>query len=185
MSTVGICLLRGVNVGGNNKIKMETLRAICEEQGLTRVETYIQSGNAVFVTGAKKLDGLAAKLELAIEAACGFRPPVVLRSLAEWREVVRRNPFAGRADVEPAKLLVTFLARALSAEERERVLAIPVSPEEVHVDGAESYIYFPEGIGRSKLPFAKLERAGGGVTGTGRNWNTVLKLLEMAEAAQR
>lgn len=183
MATVGICLLRGVNVGGNHKIKMETLRAICAGQGLTRVETYIQSGNAVFV--ARALSGLGPKLEAAIEAECGFRPLVVLRSLAELREVVRRNPFAGRAEVDPAKLLVTFLARALSAEERERVLAIPVSPEEVRVDGAESYIYFPEGMGRSKLPFAKLERAGGGVAGTGRNWNTVLKLLEMAEAAQR
>ena len=177
---VAICLLRGVNVGGNHKIKMEALRAILAGQGLERVETFIQSGNAVFATREKKLPLLAARLESAIEEQCGFRPPVVLRSLAEMRAVVQRNPFAGRKDLDPAKLLVTFFPRTPSAEERELVLAVPVGPEELHLHGAETFVYFPDGMGQSKFPAAKIGRITG--PGTGRNWNTVLKLLEMAEA---
>lgn len=178
---VAVCLLRGVNVGGNNKLKMEVLRAICHEQGLERVETYIQSGNAVFSTREKKLPLLAARLEDAMEKLCGFRPPVILRSLSEMRDVVQRNPFAGRQDLDPAKLVVNFLPRTPSQEDRERLLAIPVSPEELKLHGAEMYIYFANGQGQSKLPAAKIERITG--PGTGRNWNTVLKLLAMAEAA--
>lgn len=179
-----ICLLRGINVGGRNKIKMEVLKEICEDEGLASVETFIQSGNVLFRTEETDLVALGARLEKAIEERCRFRPPVIMRSLQEMREAVARNPFAGRPGMEPAKLLVNFLARTPSAEERERVLAIPVSPEELHVEGSEVFIYFPNGIGRSKLPTAKIDKATG-TTGTGRNWNTVLKLLEMAEELSR
>lgn len=178
---VVISLLRGINVGGNHQIKMEALRAMHEAAGAASPETYIQSGNVVFSSRERNLAKLARRLEEEIERTAGFRPPVVLRTLEQMREVVRRSPFAGRTGIEPAKLLVTFLAAEPTDEARQAASLIEVKPEEMHIAGAEIYTYFPEGQGKSKLPFAKIERALG-TTGTGRNWNTVLKLLELAEA---
>lgn len=176
-----ISLLRGVNVGGNNKIKMDALRAIYESVGgVERPETYIQSGNVIFSTRERNLAKLRLRLEEAIERSAGFRVPVVLRTLDQMREVVARNPFAARAAAEPAKLLVTFLFDAPEADAVMSAAAIKIEPDEMRIQGSEMYVYFPNGQGQSKLPAAKIERALG-VTGTGRNWNTVLKLIELAE----
>ena len=83
-----ICLLRGVNVGGNNKIKMDVLRSICESLKLSNPQTYIQSGNVVFGAPDQDVPALAGRVESAIEKRCGFRPDVVLRTLAQIRSVV-------------------------------------------------------------------------------------------------
>jgi uncharacterized protein (DUF1697 family) len=178
--TVVISLLRGVNVGGHNKIKMEALRALYESLGLLDAQTYVQSGNVVFRTKAKDLTQLAKQIENAIEHSFGFRPSVMLRTASELREVIARNPFAKRAGIEPGKLLVSFLGSAPSSADREAALQIKIYPEELRIDGRELYIYFPNGQGRSKLPIARIERTLK-TSGTGRNWNSVTKLLEMAE----
>jgi uncharacterized protein (DUF1697 family) len=94
--------------------------------------------------------------------------------------VVARNPFAKRRDIEPSKLLVTFLAYDPGRQARENVLKIQTDPEELRIEGRELYIYFPNGMGRSKLPMAAIEKALK-TPGTSRNWNSVTKLLEMAE----
>src|SRR5580704_18649385 len=99
-----VCMLRGVNVGGHNKIKMDELRCLCESLGLRNPQTYVQSGNVVFTTGERNLARLAARIETAIEQKLGFRPSVVLRTTAELRDVIARNPFAGRRDIEPGRL---------------------------------------------------------------------------------
>jgi uncharacterized protein (DUF1697 family) len=104
-----ICLLRGVNVVGNNKIKMEELRNLCETNGLLNVTTYVQSGNVVFRVKGRGVATLASRIEKAIEAKCGFQPHVMLRTIEELRDVVARNPFAKRANIDPSKLLVYFL----------------------------------------------------------------------------
>jgi len=96
------------------------------------------------------------------------------------RSVVARNPFAKRKGIEPGKLLVNFLASDPGKDAREKALAIKIGPEELHLVGREAYIYFPNGQGRSKLPWAAIERALG-TSGTGRNWNSVTKMLEIAE----
>lgn len=179
MSTV-ISLLRGVNVGGHHKIKMDALRAMHESLGHRRVRTCIQSGNVVFQTSARVMPRLAAEIGDAIERSFGFRCDVVLRSAAELRQVVARNPFAGRAGLDAAKLAVTFLPFEPAADARARLAAIPVAPEELHLLGREMYIYFPDGQGNTKLPFAAIAKALG-APGTARNWNTVTRLLEMAE----
>jgi uncharacterized protein (DUF1697 family) len=93
---------------------------------------------------------------------------------------LRAIRFAARQEIHPGKLLVWFLVGAPSAEAQEKVLAIKADPEELRIDGRELYIYFPNGMARPKLSMLAVERALG-ITGTGRNWNTVLKLLEMAE----
>lgn len=175
-----VCLLRGVNVGGNNKIKMDALRALCESLGLDSPRTYVNSGNAVFQAKERNLDSLARRIEDTIERSAGFRPAVILRTAAEMAEVVSRNPFASREDIPASKLLVTFLAREPDPAARVRAAGINRGPEELHILGREIYTYFPNGMGRSKFPFAAFDRALG-VSGTGRNWNSVTKLLEMAQ----
>ena len=176
-----ICLLRGVNVGGHNIIKMDALRALCESLKLREVQTYVQSGNVVFEAPAGDLAALARRIENGIEKGFGCRPDVVLRSLAEMRELVARNPFAGRADVEPNKLLVVFFG---AEPDVDRVRGLKVSTEELHLVGRELYVYFPIGQGQSKLSFAPFDRGAGKVSWTGRNWNTVMKLLEMAASVE-
>ena len=178
--SVVISLLRGVNVGGHQKVKMDALRALYESLGLKDVRTYVQSGNVVFKSSEGNLPRLTKKIESAIEISFGFRPDVVIRTTAELKDVIRRNPFAKRRGIEPGKLLVTFLAATPTPEAREKVLKINPSPEEMHIRGREVYIYFPNGMGRSKLSWAQLAKALQ-TTGTGRNWNTVTQLLEMAE----
>ena len=174
-----ICLLRGVNVVGSNQIKMDALRALCGSLKLCKVQTYIQSGNIVFQTGERDHAKLAARIENAIEKKHGFRPDVVLRTTPEMREVVARNPFAKRKGIEPGKLIVTFLATEPAAETQNALLALEPDPEEMHVKGREIYVYFPEGMGRSK--FAGLLARKLKNTGTARNWNTLMKLQKMAE----
>ena len=99
------------------------------------------------------------------------------------RSVISRNPFAGRSGIEPAKLLVWFLPAAPDSDAREKFSRISIGPEEVRLDGRELYMYYPNGQGRSKLPMAQIERALKN-PGTGRNWNTVGKLTEMAEGME-
>jgi len=177
--TVIISMLRGVNVGGHNKIKMDALRDLYGSLGLRYPQTYVQSGNVVFQAEAKDLAPLAKRIEDAIERKFGFRPGVILRSTADLRDVIARNPFAKGRGIDASKLLVTFLAAVPSPEAREEVLRIKAGPEEVRIDGRELYVYFPDGIGRSKV-WPAIEKALKR-SGTGRNWNTVTKLLEIAE----
>jgi len=94
--------------------------------------------------------------------------------------VVARNPFAKRRGIEPGKLLVSFLANDPGEEGRGKVRQMKCEPEELRVEGRELYIYFPNGAGRSKLSGAKLEKTLK-TPGTARNWNSVTKMLEMAE----
>ncbi len=175
-----ICMLRGVNVGGHNLIKMDALKALCVSLKLKDPQTYVQSGNVIFKTEEKDHKKLATRIQDAIDKKIGFRPNVMLRTAAEMRSVVTRNPFAGRSGIEPGKLLVNFLAADPGREAREKALAIKVGPEELHLVGREAYIYFPNGQGRSKFPWPAIERALG-TSATGRNWNSVTKMLEMAE----
>ncbi|MGC1289851.1 MAG: DUF1697 domain-containing protein, partial [Candidatus Acidiferrales bacterium] len=98
-----ISLLRGVNVVGRNKIKMDALRTLYESLKFSGCETHIQSGNVVFATMERDLAALSTRIEKAIERKFGFRPSVILRTSAELRDVVARNPFAKRRNIEPSK----------------------------------------------------------------------------------
>lgn len=175
-----ICMLRGVNVGGHNLIKMDALKALCVSLKLKDPQTYVQSGNVIFKTEEKDLAKLTKRIQDAIERKVGFRPEVILRSAAEFREVIAGNPFAKRSGIEPGKLLVNFLAADPGREARDKALAIKTDPEELHIIGREAYIYFPNGQGKSKLPWPAIERTLK-TSGTGRNWNSVTKMLTIAE----
>jgi uncharacterized protein (DUF1697 family) len=175
-----ISMLRGVNVGGHNKIKMEALRALYESLKLQKAQTYVQSGNVIFETDERDMARLAKRIEDGMEQKFGFRPDVILRTAAEMRDVVARNPFAKRRGIEPGKLLVSFLATHPEKEAREKVRQMKCDPEELLIEGREIYIYFPNGAGRSKLNWAGLGKVLK-TPATGRNWNSVRKMLEMAE----
>jgi uncharacterized protein (DUF1697 family) len=179
-----ICMLRAVNLPGHNKIKMDALRSLCESLKLECVQTYVQSGNVVFVSKEKNLDGLSRRISGAIHAKVGFQPDVILRTTAEMGRVIAKNPFAGRNGIEPAKLLVAFLAGDPGKAARDGLSKLDMRGEELQACGSELYIYFPNGMGRSKLPWPAINKALS-TPSTGRNWNTVLKLREIAEALEK
>ena len=176
---VVISLLRGVNVGGQ-RIKMDALCAIYKSLKLEEPRTYVQSGNVLFRTKEKNLKPLREKISAAIERKAGFRPEVMLRTPEEFRRAIAANPFAGRPGLDPRKLHISFLADEPIPAAQKNLLAFKSGPEELHLIGHELYIYFPNGAGQSKLPWSSLDKHLG-TSGTARNWNSVTKMLEMAE----
>jgi len=178
-----ISLLRGINIGGHNKIKMDALRDLYANLGLQEAETYLQSGNVVFRKNGRAHAIVAKRIEDAIEKKFGFRIHVVLRTSSELSDVISRCPFAKRRGLDPAKLAVIFLKEAPSAECLQAALKIETAPEELHIEGREAFVYFPNGMGRPKMSWPKIERALM-TSGTGRNWNTATKLLELAQAME-
>ena len=181
--SVIISMLRGVNVGGHNRIKMDELRAVYQSLGLRDAQTYIQSGNVVCRADKRDLATVCTRIEKGIERNFGFRPGVIVRTATELREVIVRNPFAKRSGIDASRLLVSFLASSPAADALDKVLKIKCKPEELRVSGRELFIYFPNGMARPKLSLATVERTLK-ISSTGRNWNTVRKLLEMAEALE-
>jgi uncharacterized protein (DUF1697 family) len=183
-----VALLRGINVGGNNKLGMSELRRIVASLGHSDVATYIQSGNVVFTAhgdGAGE-SALAAGIERSIAETLGLRPRVVVLSCDELARVVRDNPYP---DASNARLLhAVFLARDPKDElvERmaaaERQAAAKGSRDSARVVGRTMYLHTPDGFGRSELA-ALLGRSGGpmapSTSATARNWATVTRLLEM------
>jgi uncharacterized protein (DUF1697 family) len=175
-----VSMLRGVNLGPHNRVKMEELRDLYVSLKLREPQTYVQSGNVIFRTDERDLVKLVKRIESAIEKKFGFQSDVVLRSTAQLRDVVARNPFAKRRGIEPGKLLVTFLAGDPGEEARAKVRAIKCAPDELWIEGSEAYLYFPNGAGRPTLSWAAIPKTLK-VSGTARNWNSVTKILEIAE----
>ena len=174
-----ISMLRGVNVGGNHMIKMDALRSLYASLGFRDVQTYVQSGYVVFVTNERNRKAFARKIEVAIQKNFGFHPEVILRTTSELKDVLARNPFAMRRGIEPGKLLINFMTSPQSSEVCDAILQLKLGSEDVRIDGREIYIYFPDGMGRSKTWPAITKKLKN--PGTGRNLNTAVKLLEMAE----
>jgi uncharacterized protein (DUF1697 family) len=180
---MAVAMLRGVNLGAHQKISMPALKSLCSSLGLRDVQTYIQSGNVVFREESEDLATLARRLAERMEAEFGFRTAVIVRTASELRKVIAKNPFAGRAGIEPNRLLVVFMDRTPTRQARDQVLAMPCDPEELRISNREVYIYYPNGMARPKIPLARLEKVLQ-CSSTGRNWNTVNKLMAMAEAME-
>jgi uncharacterized protein (DUF1697 family) len=167
--------LRGINVGGNNKVPMVDLRDMCLGLGYDQIETYIQSGNVVFDSSSSEAS-VVAEMEVALLSTFGLTLSVVVRSAAELVEIVARNPFPTEGD--GTKLHVTCFAAPL-AEAMVAKLDPAFSPPDTFVlDGRNMYLHLPGGMGTSKLAVHVGQKLG--KLGTTRNWNTVLKLVEMS-----
>ncbi|HEY2589195.1 MAG TPA: DUF1697 domain-containing protein [Tepidisphaeraceae bacterium] len=180
--TTQIALLRAVNVGGRGKVAMADLRDYLVSLGFANVRTVLQSGNVVM--GADGLKGV--KLEQFLEGEFlkrfGLRTDVVVRSAAEWDDLVATNPFPDEAKRDPSHLLAMMAKRPVTRKAFDTLrsaVSATGGRETVGESGGRVYIYFPDGIGRSRVTTALVERALGGPV-TGRNWNTILKLAELA-----
>jgi len=178
--SVIVSLLRGVNVGGHNMVKMDALRSLYESLGLRKVETFIQSGNVIFTTQARDRTALTKRIEEAIQKKFGFHSDVILRTAAELRDSLARNPFAERLDIDPAKILIICLASDPDPEGCAKVRALDIHPEELQIDGREVYVYFANGMARPKLSWPAIGKTLK-TPGTGRNLASVRKLIAIAE----
>ncbi len=174
-----VVLLRGINLGSRNRISMPKLRELLENAGFDDVKTYLQSGSVV-LSSSKKADDVRRRCERLLSTELGLDIDVVVRSRAQLAAVVKRNPL-GKVAKNPKRYQVSFLASKPSAAVVKRVKDAAVEPEQVAVSGREIYAWHPEGVARSKL-WALLAGKQLGVTATARNWTTVTKLLELAEA---
>jgi uncharacterized protein (DUF1697 family) len=175
-----ISMLRGVNVGPHNRIKMDKLRAVYESLQFENPRTYVQSGNVVFRSKQRSTPQLAKKIQAAIQKQCSCNPVVILRTTQEMRAAIAASPFAKGRQLEPGKILVTFLDAEPPAGAHATIQGLKQYPEELHLKGRELYIYFPNGAGKTKLPWSAVEKLLK-VNGTARNWNSVTNLLKMAE----
>jgi uncharacterized protein (DUF1697 family) len=178
---VFVSLIRGINVGGNKLIKMDALKALHEGLGFEDVKTLLASGNVVFTARDKDRKKLPGAIEAAIEKEIGFRPTVMVRSATELKAIAERNPFAKMAKTNPGHLVWMALAGKPHSDAQARLARAYSGPEEIEIVGEDAYITYPNGIGRSKLTNALLEKHLG-VAGTARNWNTLTKLLVVADA---
>jgi uncharacterized protein (DUF1697 family) len=174
-----IALLRGINVGGKNKLPMKELVAAMNEMGLTEVKTYIQSGNVVFRGPAKKAQALADEIGAALVRKFGFEPQVMVIDDKELVAAASANPFPEAAtDAEGKTLHLFFLSKSPARVDRDRIESIRRPSERWQLAGPVLYFHAPEGFGDSKLA-AQIEKILG-VPTTARNWRTVGALLDLA-----
>ncbi len=174
-----IALLRGVNVGGGNKIAMPALRVSCEGCGFERVSTYIQSGNIVFEAKGDEAS-VTASLRKLLADEHGLKVPVVVRAAKEMDRLADSHPGL-EAGVAPNLLHIVFLDKKVKAADVERVDPARFEPDTFEVDGREIYVTYPNGSGRSKLTIEVFEKAFG-ATATARNVNTVRALIDIARS---
>jgi uncharacterized protein (DUF1697 family) len=175
-----IVLLRGVNVGGRNRVAMQALREALAQAGLQHVRTYLQSGNVVVETGAAA-DELARECEHVIAERFALEVAVVVRTRDELAEVVRHDPLGELAD-NPKLYQVSFCAAEPDSDAVGKATERAAGGERLVVHGREIYAWFPDGVGRSRLA-AQLSRQKLGATATARNWTTVVKLLALADVS--
>ncbi len=171
-----VALLRGVNVGGNKGVPMAALKAVAERLALGDPKTLLQSGNLVFSSDGKA-GAIETLLETAIESELGVETQVCVRSAAEWSALVEANPFPQEAKDDPAHLLLVAFKSPPKPSGPKAIAEVYDGPERIALARGHAFIVYPDGQGRSKLTPTLLGRHLG--VGTGRNWNTVLKLEAM------
>jgi uncharacterized protein (DUF1697 family) len=176
-----VALLRAVNVAGRNLIAMSDLRELAARLGLGGPRTLLQSGNLVFDSATRDPAALELALERGTAEHLGLETEFMVRSAADWRTILERNPFPREAEQDPGHLLVMLFKRAPKGADVRALRAAIVGREVVEAVGAHAYLVYPDGVGRSRLTTALIERTLG-TRATGRNWNTVVKLAALADA---
>jgi len=181
-----VALLRGINVGGRNKVAMADLRQLAESLGHADVATYIQSGNLVFTSPKADTGALAGTLEQEITQRLGVTSAVVVLSRSELAQAIADNPFPDEPD--PRRVHAVFRQDDRSPEAIQAVAALQQksraagSADEAVIVGRTLFLHTPEGFGRSDLA-AQLFRSSTQAAGTARNWATVTKLMAMLDAS--
>jgi uncharacterized protein (DUF1697 family) len=183
-----VALLRGINVGGRNKVAMADLRKVVESLGHGNVATYIRSGNVVFTSNHTDTAAIAADLERALEETLGRRSSVVVLSRAELAKVIADNPFPDEAD--PKRVHAIFRGAEVGADEAaavasaERRASDKGGRDQAKVVGRTVYLHTPDGFGGSELAaqLTRINPAARDRGGTARNWATVTKLQAMLDA---
>ena len=172
-----VALLRAVNLGPINKVGMAALRDLLGGLGFTDVQTLLQSGNVVF-EGSGKTAAMEQTLERAAASKLGVETDFFVRTAKEWQAIVDANPFPREAKDDPSHLLALVVKDDLNQANVTALQKSIVGREVVRATGRCAYIVYPDGIGRSKLTNALIEKKLG-TRGTARNWNTVLKLQSL------
>ena len=172
---VYVALLRAVNVGGSTQVKMSALRDGLRSSGFENVRTLLQSGNIVFHSDLTRREEIERRIEDEVLRSSGRRTDGFVRTAAEWRRVIARNPFPVEAVRDPGHLMVLVLKETPPARAWKALQEAITGPETVRGDNAHGYVVYPDGTGRSRLTLDRIERALG-TRGTNRNWNTVTKL---------
>jgi uncharacterized protein (DUF1697 family) len=177
MSTTYLALLRGINLGPKNKIAMPQLSAMFTDAGCRNVRTYIQSGNVIFTAPCELSKPLPDLITAQIKIRLGHKVPVMLRTLAEMRAVVRSNPFLKEQTSEDI-LHVMFLGALPKPGAVQNLDPDRSPPNQFVLRGKEVYLRFPDGFARNKLTSSYFDSKLGTI-GTIRTWRTVIKLLEL------
>ena len=177
--TTYIALLRGINVGGHKQISMADLRDLLTRLGFADVRSLLQSGNLLFDANGRTPAHLERLLEAEAEKRLALKTDFFVRTAKEWAGVVAHNPFRKEATRDPGHLVVMFLKDAPSVTGVKALQKAIRGREVVRAAGKHLYIVYPDGIGRSRLTNALTDKQLG-TRGTGRNWNTVLKLAALA-----
>lgn len=182
MPYVYLALLRGINVGGKNKLPMKDLAEMFRKAGCTDVLTFIQSGNVLFNAPAKVAAKIATTVPEQIEKRFGHKPPFVIRTAEQLAVVAANNPFL-QAGAKEDTVHVMFLADTPDAARVKGLDAARSSPDAFSVRGADIYLHLPDGAGRTKLSNAYFDSKLATVS-TARNWRTVMALLGMMKGEE-
>jgi len=180
--TTYIGLLRAVNLAGRNKVAMSDLRLLLTAIGMEDARSLLQSGNVLFRSSSRSAAQLERTLEKAAKERLAVETDFFVRTAGEWSELIASNPFPREAESDPGHLVALCLKEA---PDRTAVAALQkaiLGREVVRAVGRHAYIVYPDGIGRSRLTMALIEKKLG-TRGTGRNWNTVMKLDALTRPA--
>jgi uncharacterized protein (DUF1697 family) len=176
--TLAVSFLRGINVGGRNSIRMADLRQLYADLGMMQVRSLLQSGNVVFQTALTDLTSVKLQLEAGIRSAFGLDIQIFLRSAEDFGDIMARHPFSAEQLHEPRKAALVFLSGAPDAIAVGALRESAHGREVIHAAGRELYIFYRDGMARSKLDNQRIEsRLGLGASA--RNWNTCLKLQRL------
>lgn len=177
MDNLFIALLRAVNVGGKNSIKMIDLRKVLSQNNYMDIQTYIQSGNIIFKHKEKDKEKISQNLHEIIKQNFNLDIPVFVYSYRDFLELTATNPFNEESKTEPTKVLVSFILKTPATLNYKEVLN-GIVYEQYVTKTNYIFIYCPLGYGKSKLNNNYIEKKLK-VKATTRNWKTILKILEI------
>ena len=179
--TTHIGLLRAINLGPHNRVAMKELCALLAKLGMHEPRSLLQSGNVVFGSVVKSTAQLESVLEAAVAKRLGVETDFFVRTAKEWQAIIAGNPFPKQAKDDPGHLILMCLKDAPEPEAVTALQKAIVGRETVRAGGRHAYIVYPDGVGVSKLTIKLIEKHLS-TRGTGRNWNTVLKLGALTSA---